>query len=360
MKYKDLSTILVILATLASPLAGQAPPPTPVTVEEARIRELTPTTSLLGTTEPRRRSLVAASIEGYVIDYPVDEGQRVEKGDVITLLRDNILKLELDREKALLEEIQETHRQAKLDLERARKLIEEDAVTQKTLDDAITRERTQSLKIIQARARIEVLDANIAKKRITAPFAGQIVREHTEIGEWVERGAPVATLVDITSIFIRVHVPERSIRHVQKGSRVQVQIDAASEKPVEGVVVSVSDEGDPVARTFPVRVEISGREGLRAGMSARVEIPTATARSALVIPKDACLLEGTRRHVFVIGPDSVATRVPVEIGASTGNSYEVTSGLEAGARVVIRGNERLRSGMPVRVLPPGPAPGAPR
>ena len=337
----------------AAPSLAQGPPPALVRVEIVRAVDLVPSTLILGTTEPRRRSVVAAAIQGVVVDYPVQEGQRVKEGHVLARLRDTSLRLRIAEAKAGLEELHELHRRAERDLERARKLIAEDAVPQKTLDDAITQERTQALQVPQAEARLSILEADLAKKQILSPYDGQIIQEHAQLGEWLAAGGAVVTLVDIRSVFVRVHVPERYVRFAQKGASLRVYVAAVQKEPFQAKTAAVSDEGDPAARTFAVRVEVENTGHLRAGMTARVEFPTDKPREALAVSKDAVLQRGDQRFVFVVGEGNQAEMRAVDLGASSGSRFEVTRGLELGDRVVVEGNERLQPGATVRILDEG-------
>jgi RND family efflux transporter MFP subunit len=353
MDSKRARTAVLLVAGLyaTAPAVAQGPPPAaPVEVESVKEEEFTPTAFVLGVTEPRRQSVVAASIEGYVVDYPVDEGMRVVEGTVLARLRDEILRLRLNEAEAALREIREQHKNAQRDLERARKLIATGAVTEKDLDARSTREKTVALRIPQGEAKIEILKADISKKTVTAPFAGQIVTEHTELGEWITRGGPVVTLVDISSLLVRVNVPERHVRFLEETDTVKLWVRAAGGKPFVGKVVSISDAGDPTSNTFTVRVEVARRGELRAGMSARVEIPAGEPQKALVVSKDAILLRGTKSFVFVMGEGGRAERRDVETGRSSGSLFAVLQGVRAGEQVVVKGNERIQPGMPLRVV----------
>lgn len=344
--------VAVVLVGVAGGLVGlraQEQPPPPVEVDPVQESEIAPTISVLGTVEARRSSTVAASIEGYVIEYLVDEGMAVKRGEVLARLRDDILQLQLTSARSALEEIEERHRKAVRDLERATSLIVEDAITQKQLEDATTEERVLALGISQARASVEILESDIAKKVVTAPFDGEIVREETEVGEWLSRGGPVARLVDLSSVYVRVNVPESTVRFVRRGREVSVSAPAAREEPFVGTVVSIAGEGFPESRTFPVRVILENQDGqLRAAMGARVSLPSGTSRTGLTVSKDALLEQGGRISVFVVR-EGRAERQEIKTGVAVGGRVEVRSGLEVGDLVVIRGNERIQPG-PVRVV----------
>jgi len=347
-----LSALLGLFACWLPSFAwGQGPPPAPVEVEPAVEREFTPTAFVLGTTEPRRRSVVAAAIEGYVIDFPLEEGARVKKGDVLARLRDNILRLRLKEAEAALQEIREKHASAERDVKRAKQLDATDSVTKKDLDNRTTLERTLALQIVQAEAEISILEADVAKKTVVAPFAGQIVKEHTEVGEWLARGGPVGTLVDISTVVVRVNVPERYLRFLDESASINISASAAGTEPFAGTVLSISDDGDAGSRTFAVRVLVKKTGRLRAGMSARAEIPAGEPQKSLVVSKDAILLQGTQSFVFVVGKDNRAERRRVTTGPSNGSMFAVLSGIAPGEMVVVKGNERIQPGTPLRIVP---------
>ncbi len=331
-------------------VCAQGEPPAPVVVDVAAEIHLVPTKPVLGATEAKRRSVLAASIEGYVVEYLVEEGAWVKSGDVIARLRDDILKLRVTEAKAGIREIQALHRQAQLDLERARKLIGRDAVTQKELDASVTAEASLALRLPQAEARLAVIQADLAKKTVRAPYAGQIVREHTQVGEWVTRGGAVATIVDLSTVYVRVNVPEREIRFVRRGQQVEVRIPAAYPGDFKGKVVSVLGEGDAEARTFAVRIEVDNDGHIKAGMSATVDVPAGAPRKALAVSKDAMIVRGRQSFVFVVGDGGQADQRRVEVGSASGSRFEILQGLRAGERVVVRGNELLRPGRKVRLV----------
>ena len=357
MRRGRLATVLT-LAIFALILGGnsvaQGPPQAmPVGIEVLGVRQFTPTATVLGTTEPKRRSLVAAAIEGYVVEFPIDEGQRVKTGDVLARLRDNIAQLRLEESRAALKEVREQHRNAERDLQRARELKKTASVTEKDFDVRATQERTLALRIPQSEAQVAILEADLAKKTVTAPFSGQIVREHTEVGEWLPRGGPVGTLVDISSVYVRLNVPERYVRYLEEGDELSVRVQAAGDDPFPGRVASISVDGDPDSRTFPARIEVANDGRLRSGMSARVDIPADVPQESLVVSKDAILLQGTESYVFIVGEGERAERRRVRTGASSGSSFAVLEGLTAGDRAIVRGNERIQPGAPLRIIGTG-------
>jgi membrane fusion protein (multidrug efflux system) len=355
---------LAALVLRPSALPAQPPPSSPerapveaapveaAAVEEAEVSE---TAVLFGSLEPRRASVVASAIEGKVLEYPAREGRRVKEGDLLARLSDDILVQELKGAQAALAEAREWLAKAGRDLKRARELAEKDAATQKDLDAAETAERTQALRLPRVEAEVEALRLNLEKKQVRAPFDGQVVRELTEVGEWLPAGGAVARLVDLSSVFVRFNVPERHIRFFKEGQSVPVTVEAAGPKPYLGRVASIAGEGDSGARTFPVRLEIQNDGSLRAGMSARAEFPVGERRKALLVPKDAVLLEAGQSQVFLV-VEGAAQKRRIETGAAHGDRLEVVRGLARGDLVVVKGNERIQPGSPVRLVRPPPSP----
>jgi RND family efflux transporter MFP subunit len=189
---------------------------------------------------------------------------------------------------------------------------------------------------------------DIDRSSVRAPFAGVVVAERCEIGEWVGRGDPVAELASIHDLEVRVEVPERYFSGLERGAEAAVRFEALNGYEVTGKVEAIIPQANPQARTFPLKVRIANRDGrIGAGMLARVALPSGPAYQALVVPKDAVITRGQDRMVCQIKDDDTVDMVPVETGVGVGSWVEIRKGLSAGTRVVTRGNERLRPGQSV-------------
>jgi RND family efflux transporter MFP subunit len=117
---------------------------------------------------------------------------------------------------------------------------------------------------------------------------------------------------------------------------------------VTGKLNAIIPRANPQARTFPIKVRISNRDGrIGVGMLAQVAFPVGASYPATVVPKDAVIIRGQERMVYRLTEDDTVEPVPVETGAGVGSWVEIQSGLKPGARVVTRGNERLMPGQSV-------------
>jgi len=328
----------------------RARPPTPVKVVTVSNKEVQRSVSLVGTAEPRKRSLVASEVAGLVKAFPVKEGQFVSKGHLLASLRTDTLEIRLDSAVASQREAKTRYEQAKKDLERVQALFAKELVTQKEMDDAEAQESALEKRLSQLDAEIRLVQEQLSKATIRAPFAGWITKEHTEIGQWVEEGGPVVELVDLARVEVQIPLPEEYVRDVRAGDPVMAVFDGLPGVEVKGTVFSIIAQADRAARTFPVKVELANPDlHIKSGMVARVHLAVGAPYQAVVIPKDALVLKGGKEFAFIVANNTVTQVAVIPINHFE-DLVEVQGGIEEGMQVVVEGNERLLPGQSVRIL----------
>lgn len=298
---------------------------------------------------------------------------------------------ELDRLQAQADAAEAAVRYAKSNFERMEQLYRGGSTTSDAYESAksafttaseVFNERTAAVKLAeplpellaQAEAKVRLqqevvarLADQIKKYTVRTRFPGYVVAKHTEEGAWVKRGDPVAEVVYLDEVDAVVHVLESQIRHVRRGTPVNVEIPAMPdlEPPLRGEIAQIVPQADTRTRTFPVKVRIENRfedevPVVKSGMLVRVELPTGPKRESLLVPKDALVLGRQTPIVYVATPEAgnetVASvrPVPVELGVADGNWIAVTGELSEGDLVVTRGNERIRPGQQVSPREPKP------
>ena len=198
-----------------------------------------------------------------------------------------------------------------------------------------------------AESQIETLAYRIDQKSVPAPFDGYVAEEHTEIGQWVQPGGPVVTLVDISRVRVTVDVPERYAVKLVPDAWVKVAITSLPGDPRQGKIDVMLPRGNAMTRTFPVRVLIDNPDGaVKAGMEAVATFDLSDRFLALLVPKDAVVTAGDRSLVYRVA-DGKAFPVPVRIEGYHGAMAAVSGQLAVGEQVVVRGNERLMPGQAV-------------
>jgi RND family efflux transporter MFP subunit len=416
---------LLAVAALVVPARGQGPGPAQVAVSPVIEREVTAGQTFVGTVMPLRKAVVGSAVDGRVIEYPLNEGDRVQQGQVLAQLLTDTVKLELAAADAELvlrqqqlaelkngtrpEEIQQakarmTAAKARVDYANARRSRAENlfrqgqAMSEEQRDEMIALaveaaqahieaqaayqlavEGPRKEQIAQAAAQVAVQQATVNqlkdqldKHTIASSFDGYITAEHTEVGQWVKQGDPVAEVAALDEVEVTAQVVEQYAPHIRVGREVSVQIPAIPGPPLPGVVSAVVPQADVQARTFPVKVRVKNQlteDGplVKSGMYARVMLPTGSKQTAMLVPKDALVLGGPQPVLFVVDTSGDAKQgkarpVPVELGIAEGSMIQVSgAGLQANQLVVVQGNERLRPGQDVQIQRVIPEPdGSPR
>ena len=236
---------------------------------------------------------------------------------------------------------------AQKELERVGRLRENNSIPQRTYDDALYSHRALSQALLVAESQIETLSYRIQQKTVVAPFDGFVAAEHTQVGQWIQPGGPVVTLVDISRVRVAVDVPERYAVQLPPDGRVQVTLTSLTEDGREGTIDAILPEGNAMTRTFPVRVLLDNPGfAIRAGMEAVVTFDLSERFSALMVPKDAVVTAGDRSMVYRVN-DAKAFPVSVTVQGYHDGLAAVTGELTAGDLLVVRGNERLMPGQEV-------------
>jgi RND family efflux transporter MFP subunit len=346
---RGLVFVCVVAGFSVAGLSAAQPPPASVVYTEAREHAVRQMVELPGTAEARTTALVASEVDGLVEALQGREGQTVRRGQVLVRLRTADLELKLQAAEAGLREAAARLEQADADLERNRDLHDQGILSASQFGASRSERDAWQGRADQLSAEIARIRLDIERSSVKAPFSGVVVAERCEVGEWVARGDPVSELASLHDLEIRVEVPERYFSQLERGAEAQVSFAALPGLELTGEVSTIIPSANAQARTFPLKVRLANPEGrIGVGMLARVAFPVGTSYRATVVPKDAVLIRGEDRTVYRLKDDDTVESVSVETGAGVGDWIEVKSGLQPGARVVTRGNERLRPGQSVR------------
>jgi RND family efflux transporter MFP subunit len=395
-----------VVAIPSSPrLAHAQGGPAQVAVSPVIEREVAVSQTFVGTVMPLRKATIGSAVDGRVIEFPKNAGDRIEQGEVLAKLLTTTIQLELATAQAELKLRQEQLRELKNGVrteelkqaearmlgakatmsheqkQRARaetmfannRAVSEDerdaavseaiAAEQAYIDAwqayELARLGARDERIAQAQAQVEMQQAiaerlqdQLEKHTIIARFSGYVTAEHTEVGQWLKSGDPVAEIVALDEVEITSQLVEQYVPYTRVGMTVDVDVPAIPGRRFAGVVTAIVPQADLQARTFPVHVRVRNelvnekQPLLKAGMYARVSLPTGRKELALLVPKDALVLGGQRPTVYAIasattGQPAKARPVPVELGAAVGNLMQVRGALAASEFVAVQGNERL-------------------
>ncbi len=416
-KQRFMRIAAALMAACQSQATAQERPPSPVAVTAVIERKIAAGQTIVGTVEPLRRSIVGTAVAGRVIEFPVNEGDKVKKDQPLAQLRLDALQIQraaavgdLEFRKQELaemingsrpEEIEQAKAKAQgakalMDyrqyrLKRFRELMERKATSTDELQDAASAS-DQALalyleahkayelvlagprqeKVRQAEAQVEVSDEEvnriddlIRKHTIVSPFDGYVVAEHTEVGQWISQADPVVEIVEVDQVEIAISLLEDYVANLRIDQEVRVEIGAIKQRTFAGKVALIVPQADVKSRSFPVKIRVENQfvDGLpmiKPGMLARVTLPVGAPASALMVPKDALVLGGPSPVVYAVVPGkdkngpSTVRLVPVQLGVVDEDLIQVKGELQPGEQVVHQGNERLFPGQPVAILPSAP------
>ena len=353
--------LLLALSALSAATVARASErsATPVRFTAAREHQVRQTIRLPGTVEARRTSTVATEITGVVEELLAPEGTAVERGAPLVRLRREPIELRLRAAQGQLAEAGARLKSAELRLARVRELHHSEVVSPQQVDDAAYNAEAFEGRVAQLRAEVARLERDLKNATVRAAFSGVVSREHTQVGEWLDVGDPVAELISLDTLEVRLEIPERHYDGLAPGAAARLSFEALDNFEIEGTVRAIVPRADPQSRTFPVLIRLANRERrLGVGMLARVDLTIGEPVRSTVVPKDAVVTDGRESVVFVLDGESVR-RVRVETGAGVDQWIAVRGEIEPGQRVITRGNEPQVDGQ--RVDGPAqdyPAPGA--
>lgn len=209
-------------------------------------------------------------------------------------------------------------------------------------------EAAQAL-VRQAQAAVDMAEIGVRNTVIRSPISGVVIQRSLDPGEYAAPGAVIVVVADLSRVEMSLDVSETDISRIRIGSSAEITVDSLPGRRFTGEVTSRAESADQRTRTFAVKVTLQNGDGaLRPGMFGRGTVITAVERNALVVPEDALLYEGDAAYVFVVGQDNVAKRRAVTPGVHDGLLVQI-SGVAAGERVVVQGQNLLRDNTPVTV-----------
>jgi membrane fusion protein (multidrug efflux system) len=288
---------------------------------------------LPGETEAWHDVRVAADTAGLVEWIGPREGDLVKKGELIAKIDVSALKAALDKAEAEAKLAEELY-------QRRVKLFDQKIITEEDLD----RSRTER---ILAQGNLRQIQVEYDRGFVRAPISGLVNSLYVDEGEFIDRGKPMADLVNVDRIEINVNVPELDVRYLEVGQTAGVRIDAFPERQLMGKVDFVAYKADPATKTFHVKVLIDNADHIiRPGMIARVAFLRRVIPDALAAPLFSLVDKGGERLVFV-EKDGVVQARTVSIGVIEGDRVQITKGLNAGDNLIVAGQTEVEEGMRV-------------
>jgi RND family efflux transporter MFP subunit len=326
----------------------------------------------------RRQATVASKITAKMVELDIEEGDHVNAGQIIAKLDDtniraalNQASAQLDYAKALLTETQVNLANAQRDYDRQKSLLQGHFVSQAVVDNAQTTLDALRAQLATQRSNVDVVaramsvaERNLDDTIVRAPFSGIVTVKAAQPGEMVSpisagggfTRTGIGTIVDMDSLEIQVDVNENFINRVRPDQQASARLNAYPDWQIPAHVIAVIPTADRSKGTVTVRIALDQKDArILPEMGVRVSFladpsqePGGKPAGGVILPSNALQGSGTTGTVFVVHGDTVERRA-VRLGASSGDSVTVLSGLAAGERVAVGDFTQLKDGAKIRI-----------
>jgi RND family efflux transporter MFP subunit len=308
----------------------------------------------------RRKAAVASKGTGRLVFLGVEEGDKVNKGQVIARLEDADVVAAREHARQNLRLAEADLYEAKKNLERTRILVEKEMIAQAEYDVAEARYKRVVATIEAAKFALREADVAVQNTRIVAPFNGTVLKKNADVGEIVaplagaaSSRAAVVTIADMSSLEVDADVSEANITRVMPDQPCEITLDAYPQRRYPGYVANIVPTADRAKATVLVKIKFKEYDQrVLPEMSAKITFLAAgsavntDSEPVLAVPAAAVAERDGRQVVFQI-TDNRAEEVPVIVGRKLGGSVEIKSGLKEGDKVIAKVDERIKAGAKV-------------
>ncbi|MBK6689127.1 MAG: efflux RND transporter periplasmic adaptor subunit [Deltaproteobacteria bacterium] len=311
--------------------------------------------SLAGSAQPQQLTTLYARSPGFVREVLVDLGDRVKAGQLLAVIEAAELGEDRLRAQARLREAEENVALAKIAADREAKLAAEGASSRQRADEAAARLNSAVAAVDTNRSELRRLETLLAYQRVTAPFAGVIVKRSVDKGALVSGGSGTGVtslfeLADVEVLRIFIDVPQSHSAAVRPGTPAMIFAPGGPKGGVPGEVVRTAGALDPKSRTLRTELKVPSAEGLLAGGYVTVKLKLTRDSSATRVPATALIIGKEGPRVAVVDAQGKVALRPVHIHTDLGKAVDLDEGLAPGERVVISPPDDLADGVVVEAV----------
>ena len=324
-------------------------PGIPVQVMDLAPSDLEEVVEATAVIQARQEVSVYPEVNAKVLRIEADLGDTVAQDAPLVVLDDELMNLRVRQIRAQIAKLTAICEDAEKNLKRKEKLFRRKTVSESDLDQAILADQTNRGLLEEAQAQLEMALYDLRHATVRSPIPGNVAERFLEVGSLASPQTAVARIVNIDKVKVEVGLIDDEVKRVRVGQGVVLEVDAFPEEVFVGQVTAVGRQADAQTLTFPVRVEWENTDRrLLPGMIARVSIRVEHHKGVLVVPREIIHDEGGRLALFTV-VDSLAEKRFLTLGPGEKESVIVSSGLEAGDKVVVVGHEILDHGVKVQI-----------
>lgn len=292
--------------------------------------------SYSGVVEPSVTTSLSFRLPGSVSAIYVDEGRPVGKGQILAVLDNGAYQSSYDAALA-------SQKQALDALERMRTVYEKGSLPEIQWEEI-------KAKVEQAKSMANISKKNLDDCLLRAPSRGVIGSRKIEIGSNVVPGVPVFELVNISTVYVKISVPENEISRIKKGDKARVVIPAISQDAYSGEVETIGVLASPVSKTYDVKIMLRNKNlAIKPGMACDISLDLLDNSSKLLAPFKSIIKDkNDSSFVYIVDPnEKIAKKQIVKMGKILNEGVEIVSGLIEGDLIIVNGWQKIEDNTPV-------------
>lgn len=331
------ATALPLLCACHEKKEASAPEAIRVETAVAGQSDMSTARNYSGTVEESSGTVLSFTVPGTVQTMNVSEGQFVKKGQLIATVDGTSLRHAYDISRSALAEAQDAYNRMKM-------LHDAEAIPEmKWVEMEQTLKQAQSAEAI---ARKTLSDASLV-----APISGYVSEKYIDAGSTAAPGLPVVKIVNIDPVKINVSVPENEIAAIPVDGEAVITVSALGNKSYTGRVIQKGVAANPITRAYDVKMTVDNPDGeLLPGMICDVNLNTDSMSRALTAPMDAVMLAADNSHFVWLDSAGYAIRRTVNVGPLTDDGIVITSGLQRGDTLIVKGQQKVSNHMRITAV----------
>ncbi|MCX4027748.1 efflux RND transporter periplasmic adaptor subunit [Endozoicomonas sp. SM1973] len=357
-----LAAILLLTACSdeSQPKATQAPPTVKTIVIEPQA--IHPSVEVVGRTEPTEDVKIRSRVSGNLLARHFQEGQEVQKGDLLFEIDSGPYQSEVNRLKAEMASTIAAKEVAELNYQRGKQLVTKGTISKSQMDDLTSKKLQAEAAVTASEAALKTSELNLSYTKITAPVSGRIGQSEKSIGDLISPSQDtLANVVTLDPMYVHFQANEKDVLNFKQETKklpqdnkeqlVSVQLKLANKTIYDqtGKIDFLDNRIDESTGTLKVRAVFPNPDKLLIpGQFVTIILKRTKARQAILVPQVAVQEDQAGKFVIVINDQQQAVTQRITIGAKLGDSWEAKEGLTAGQHIVIDGLQKIKIGQPVK------------
>lgn len=350
---------ILLLALLGTQLAcsdkpaekKSEPPPTLITVTQARVQALEIIESTLGSLETVIDPKVAAEVAGRVLKMHVRPGQSVKKGQLLAELEASDAQGQYQADRSEIKRLEILLAQQERLVGRQNDLAARNFISRNAVDDTTAQRDALNSQLAAARSRATISAHALSRTRITSPQDGSIEVQIAAVGDYLKIGDPLLRLVSNSRLRANLPFPESAAARLKRGLRVRLSSPSAPNRILEGRIDDIRPSHLETSRALEAIVRFdnpAGEDELKGGASVNAQVIIERKESAIMVPEQSVVLRPAGKVVYRIA-NGTASQQLVETGTRQAGMIEILKGVQAGDTIALDGAGFLSDGASVTV-----------